>query len=453
MSDAPLPADMAAWPRGHHQLLGVGHAYGPRELKQAYTRLIRFYKPELYPQEFARLREAYDSLLPWAAAPSESRQEDLPAPAEVAPLLPPPALISDDAEDWWDKAVTGDAAAYRGLQEEVTRRPSAERNYVRLFWLAAAFRDIDPARHPADWLARGLSACPGSARLAETYGTYLSMEPLEAGTPRCAAVVAGLDEPRQAAVVIRHVWLSLLRRRQWQEVRAQMPAVNAKLGLATGAWVGLLILAADHAGWEGGLGATALMQDCLRELDQLGLAAAGQGDLFDRIDFQKTLTKAAAATGGDGAVGLLAGIVRRAWLADADAVRGDLHAFVADVAARPNRWANRLDAGGTAAAVLAFQCCQLITQLWGEGAYLFPPGRADKAAARARAELEPRPYPNFRDAICRFCLATFTPPEVLAAPLAPKYARKFPQDSPLEELILGDWPLRLVCLAHRFYHS
>ena len=454
MSDRPLPADMASWPSSPHQLLGVGPGYGARELKKAYTRLIRFYKPELHPQEFARIRGAYDALLPWAAAEAK----ELPPPAAEEPPPPPvfdarlpmPARVAE-ADDWWQDAVAGrPEPAYDALAEETARRPTAERNYLRLYWLLSARRDLDPDRHPADWLARGLSACPGSARLAETYATHLTMHPLEAGTPRCEGVVAGLADPQQLALVVRHVWLALLRRRQWAEVRAQFPAVKARMGLGTEAWLGLIRTASDHAGWAGAGAGGDLMRDCLRELDELGHVALGRPELFDRIDFLQTLARVAAATRRDAGLVNLAGLLRRAWAADLDAVRGELHELVADMAAHPNRWANRFDDGGAAAAVLAFQGFQLVGQLWAE--YAAPPPPRELAGS-VPAELAPLPYPHYRNAVCRFCLATYTPPEVIVATLAPRYAAKFPQQAPLEELILNDWPLRLVCLAHRFFHS
>ena len=62
-------------------------------------------------------------------------------------------------------------------------------------------------------------------------------------------------------------------------------------------------------------------------------------------------------------------------------------------------------------------------------------------------------YPQYRIKLAGFCLKTFTPPEALAELLSLRHAKKFPQDGPLEEQLMNDWPLRLICLAHRFYHS
>ena len=59
MSDE-LPNDIGRWPKDPFKLLGVPFDVTPRDLKRAYTRRIRTYKPEHAPEEFRRIREAYD---------------------------------------------------------------------------------------------------------------------------------------------------------------------------------------------------------------------------------------------------------------------------------------------------------------------------------------------------------------------------------------------------------
>jgi hypothetical protein len=61
VSERSLPDDPSQWPADPHALLGVPRDVGPRELKRAYTRLIRTYKPERFPEEFRRIRAAYEA--------------------------------------------------------------------------------------------------------------------------------------------------------------------------------------------------------------------------------------------------------------------------------------------------------------------------------------------------------------------------------------------------------
>src|SRR5881396_2443210 len=62
MSEHELPEDLKQWPRDPHQLLGTKPGVAPKALRQAYTRLIRRFKPEQFPEHFRRIREAYDQV-------------------------------------------------------------------------------------------------------------------------------------------------------------------------------------------------------------------------------------------------------------------------------------------------------------------------------------------------------------------------------------------------------
>jgi hypothetical protein len=63
VSEASLPDDPARWPTDPHELLGVPRNVGPLDLRRAYTRLIRTYKPEQFPEQFRHIRAAYESAL------------------------------------------------------------------------------------------------------------------------------------------------------------------------------------------------------------------------------------------------------------------------------------------------------------------------------------------------------------------------------------------------------
>jgi curved DNA-binding protein CbpA len=57
-----LPEDLTRWPDDPYALLGVAQDIGARDLRRAYTRLIKVYKPEHAPDEFRKLREAYETI-------------------------------------------------------------------------------------------------------------------------------------------------------------------------------------------------------------------------------------------------------------------------------------------------------------------------------------------------------------------------------------------------------
>jgi curved DNA-binding protein CbpA len=63
MSAPELPEDVSLWPQDPHALLGVSPEVLPADLRRAYARLIRVYKPEQSPEQFRRIREAYETVL------------------------------------------------------------------------------------------------------------------------------------------------------------------------------------------------------------------------------------------------------------------------------------------------------------------------------------------------------------------------------------------------------
>src|SRR5262245_58458528 len=92
-----LPEDIRRWPRDPYQVLGVAPRCDPLEARKAYTRLIRHFKPEQYPEHFRLIREAYDSVKRDAlffgsvnkqpaadgAAPSDAAPAPMPMPMPV----------------------------------------------------------------------------------------------------------------------------------------------------------------------------------------------------------------------------------------------------------------------------------------------------------------------------------------------------------------------------------
>jgi hypothetical protein len=61
-SEHELPDDVNRWPGDPAELLGVTWDVPRRDLKRAYSRLIRRFKPEHAPEEFRRLREAFEQI-------------------------------------------------------------------------------------------------------------------------------------------------------------------------------------------------------------------------------------------------------------------------------------------------------------------------------------------------------------------------------------------------------
>lgn len=75
-----------------YEILGISPDADQRELKQAYAKLIRTFKPEKHPEEFRRIRAAYEELQAWqplANNPPPGPPPDLSPPDPFVPAPPP----------------------------------------------------------------------------------------------------------------------------------------------------------------------------------------------------------------------------------------------------------------------------------------------------------------------------------------------------------------------------
>src|SRR5205807_3335279 len=62
MTDIPDDPDWSLLPHAPVRFFGLNAGFDRRELKRSYNQLIRRFKPERFPQEFQRIRAAYEQL-------------------------------------------------------------------------------------------------------------------------------------------------------------------------------------------------------------------------------------------------------------------------------------------------------------------------------------------------------------------------------------------------------
>ncbi len=189
MSEHILPDDSSRWPSDPFELLGVPRNVTELDLKRAYTKLIRKYKPEHAPDEFRKIREAYEAAIEMSRwyrnspvfderraetpfTPVEPQEETRDTPAETPidrePIVDRPVRPSvvDPVEIAWGMAISGDwAAAYAELLQLTQSFPQREDIPLRLYWLLALRPTLDDTRTRHDWLAEALfrSQCSGPA--------------------------------------------------------------------------------------------------------------------------------------------------------------------------------------------------------------------------------------------------------------------------------------------------
>jgi hypothetical protein len=283
MSERPLPDDPGSWPTDPHTLLGVSFPTSPRELRRAYHRLIRIYKPEQFPEEFRRIREAYENLLPLSELFTSAGQVR-DAPAEETPLPPPSndaaeeaptewiapdlqpveekvdekpivwpklSLDDDDEEEQepWQAAIAGrHADAYRRLVQQTQQHVGRDELYLQLYWLLTLYPDLDIRRTPADWLVRGLLARGQAGPVQELYHREVLNNPAETLTERYGRLLDAPHTPQLQADLSEWRLQAAARLERWDVIEADL--VHGRvIPDDEQLWLRLIFSLADRVAW------------------------------------------------------------------------------------------------------------------------------------------------------------------------------------------------------------
>jgi hypothetical protein len=308
MSDRPLPDDPARWPANPCELLGVPFGGPLRELRRAYTKLIRIYKPEQYPEQFRLIRTAYDFLLPFARQANDPEtstdvdaarvfQEFVSAeqtPGDAAngvshhrqPPVPPTRSLEDELDELWTAAVDGDApGAYRRLVELSHQQTGKVELYQRLYWLLACTPGQAGKDVPADWLVRGLLATGLAGPLRELYWQLIEDNPVEAYSDRFNSLLAAPGPPAALAEVFEWRIRSAARLDNWKAIADDVQRLGEKFRREDEkVWLRLLFVLADGLAWDGGATAAELLTDCRAEIKRLEFLASEFSGSYDRFD-------------------------------------------------------------------------------------------------------------------------------------------------------------------------
>jgi hypothetical protein len=276
MSDTHLPDDLTSWPTEPTAILGVSRDIDPRELRRAYTRLIRVYKPEHFPEEFRRIRDAYEMLRNYAeyrhgignampldaAAPADDGEERSPNDADTRDILPEPSRMAasvsrpapavDRLVALWERAERGELAeAYAGYCQLQREQPHNADVYLRLYWLLALQPALDSRRGRCDWLAQGLHRFGPRGPLLEAYHRELENDPHEAIGPRCEALLHQVVATVRLAELAARRWNGATAIGHWPVVAADLTRLRPRVEPTDHAvWVRLLLHAAATLSWN-----------------------------------------------------------------------------------------------------------------------------------------------------------------------------------------------------------
>ena len=386
MTDRELPEDMQSWPHEAHELLGIERYGDERTLKRAYTRLIRRFKPDHHPQQFARIRAAYEELqrqLEWRAQYDSPPTEqiisldqllDRPSPTDRAtpsdrPPLPvsepdgltqPPAtaddavtpnsseplrVYTDDLEGAWKIACRGDAAAgYRQLVQLHDRDCGNEELCLRLYWLLRFSPELDPQKDHTDWLVEALRR-QLTGRAWVLYRTELKRQP-------SLVLSSGNDQLRSTPAAPHHLfdflsvrWRAAAELGRWPLIQNDLQIFKPLLVLDSATiWARLLFLVADLAVWSHHPDARALRKVAHSELDLLTELQLELIHEFERYDTLMEISRTLIELPGKPLPEELVKVVRASWLDSYYELRPTLQVLLDEWVEQPGAALRGLDA-------------------------------------------------------------------------------------------------------------
>ena len=301
-----LPDDMNRWPTDPYALLGVTSGMPARDIRKAYTELIRRFKPERFPDQFRRIREAYDQVLrseQWRALapPLEPEQPPPPAPPEPPisdltlddeepeelPIPRRPEPSADlDREDLWDAACAGEhERVYRKLRDEVQRGGAGEEVYLQLYWLRVAFPEVDWDVKPIDWAIKAIAGGHENGRALELVYAELLYRRELCRDPGLVQLSERVHNADVAARLYELRWRAALNFGQWSLVLEDLARARRRLYDHPQSMVSLLAWLSGHMAWSSEDHVQRAFRQCRKELESLASGNRQLDYMMERIDF------------------------------------------------------------------------------------------------------------------------------------------------------------------------
>lgn len=491
MSELPLPADHQRWPENVFELLGTELGVDEKTLKRAYQRLIKVYRPERYPEEFRRIREAYDtaqSISQWMTSvgdlpkpaserPAEEMLEEatntslpnappttgpLPnsdtshkdataSPRDDEPILLEATYESQLAAAWFPAVGGGMVEAYRELDELRRRSPTRHEAYLGLYWLLRLSAKLDADRQPCDWLIACVQTATTSRGAAlELYRREIERRPAEALTPRCTKLLREtlVDGPIQLLADWR--WRAAVRSNAWSLIREDLAALRrSRVAYDPTMWMRVLWTAVECFCWSESESSQLLIAECMQDLEQLGNAQDSNYDALTQLDYLRETASIVKKLRAGGVSPAFCNLIAGSWSLDALDLYVELCAMVAPLLDEPAKLLILLTEVATKGPTALGRYGQIVQQIQTEterNAETF--WTAETALGVANdlfnvTVLKQGYTSELRLRLLKFCLYHQLPPEALAQVVAGNHF--YTSINPhIAEEISRDWPLRFT---------
>jgi hypothetical protein len=477
-----LPDDLRKWPTDPYQLLGVGPDVSTRELKRAYTALIRRFKPEQFPEQFRRTRDAYENILrflqfqqkfSWPMPPgpgpesipetggraAQSSENDTPAPLPPERLAEerlPESVDRHEMQVLWDRACDGDCAGAYGRLVELHQESPLPREEVllRLYWLRVAAPELDPERPQCEWLAAGLRGNGLRGPYWELYRREIDKDPSEALSDRFGSLLRVPASPHTLADFLEWRWQAAGRLKSWPVITADLDAFRPRLAADDEEiWCRLLLFAVDQLAWRRDHSIGNALEQCLREISELGHVHERLGDALFRLDILLELVDAWKDLLGDPEVPRpLLELVPRTWTRSFAEVQRAMRNYLDSLAGHPRDALETFDTLKRKAPAVLAQLGRTIEFLHLNPAIYADPQLLPQWTALAQGFLEQLDlcdYGTFRAHVLDFCLAEAIPLGIVADALAD--SQDLAAWHEYVPYLREDWPLHYVFAGHQAF--
>jgi hypothetical protein len=488
MSASHLPEDMRQWPEDPHELLGIGPDADSREARKAYARLIRVYKPEHYPEQFRRIRDAYEMLRFYARfvpVPDEEisqrGDEDDAEPSSA----PTDAHGDAEAEDQPDADVDRTSrpvsdtrddeitrlyqAARAGRREECyrdyvsmqERQPGEEEIYVRLYWMLALWPQLDDLRDRCAWLALGLRQTGMRWRLLELYRNELEANPLEALSARCEDLLECSGPASQLESFVTARWRAAGSLKRWDAVASDVERLRQRpWDDDRQVWTRLLLAAIDQLAWDATGRTRDLLEACRSEVEEQTKGELWMAEWLSRYDYLQELAgdwrrMSALVDVPDPFVGHFRELLPQLWTKPWEVTRPQLLKALASLVEKPVRALIVLDRLGDQTPAALHQLGNWIDRLSYDNSALEPRSDSTELQGVVRELLQEIPgrlykaqgyfYEALRPGLLRFCIREAVSVDRLVELLI--HVSEWEIVGDLPQQLANDAPLHYLCQA------
>ncbi len=313
-----LPDDVSQWPQDPWRILGVERSFTKKELKLAYSKLIKRYRPESAPEAFQKIRQAYETLQHYADADAET--------AAVAHLIwnhlqtTDEKSVEDDgnsAEDHsaensehhdaghetstersqsrrqahrdldpWQLAKAGEyEKAYAELARRGFTRPHFEREMLQRYWLLTLHPELDRTTTACDQLLNFATSHRLSDEVERLLLAEVSNRPELATRSQIWKLISGRYNQSFRLSLLRVRWKGLLKDDGDEVVLQEFEELESQYFDDPAQWLTIVILLLELVVVDHPRLRQPLFDRCQTLLNELESEGVHQQELFDRADY------------------------------------------------------------------------------------------------------------------------------------------------------------------------